>query len=264
METLLIPLKDRHFLWFAGFVATMVFAVSFMGQFATLFLIQKLQVNNTQVQLMLIAAPMLAQLAVLHVWGKAADRMGKKPMLAIAALGLVPVGAAWVLMNSGAIWLGYVLSMLGAALWVGVETANFNLVMQFSGSGEDDDGEAKGGSGYVAVNSVIVNIAGCAGGLLAGWIATLLRDFHWETGWLGAITYFEILFFISAALRLLAVVVFLPRVHEPEARPTMETLRFMTTNIYNNLFSAISVPLRLVKAGLSSGAPDRPGKKREG
>ncbi|HMO26018.1 MAG TPA: MFS transporter, partial [Tepidisphaeraceae bacterium] len=135
-KMLVRPLHDRQFLRFGAFVGVLVFAVSFMGQFVTLYLIQKLHVSNTGIQLMLIAAPMLAQLLVLPMWGRVVDRMGKKPALAIASLGLVPVGLGWCFMNSGAVWLGYLLSVAGGALWVGVEVANLDLIMEFS---EDRD-----------------------------------------------------------------------------------------------------------------------------
>jgi MFS family permease len=239
------PLRDPQFLWFAGFVASLTFAVSFMGQFVTLYVIDKLNVTNTGTQLMLIVAPSLAQLLVLSGWGHACDRMGKKPVMAIASLGLVPVGLAWCFMNDGAIWLGYLLSGLGAALWAGVEVANLNVVLEMAGS---DD--AKGGSraSYVAVNSVIINIAGCLGGLGSGLLAEWLGDRTFELGFLGLapIGFYEVLFAISGVMRLLAVVVFLPRLKEPKARPTHEALRFMTSNIYNNLFSAVFLPMRML------------------
>ncbi|HTL30783.1 MAG TPA: MFS transporter, partial [Tepidisphaeraceae bacterium] len=187
------PMRDPQFLWFAGFVATLVFAVSFMGQFVTLFMIDKLKITNTQTQMMLLVAPMLAQLVVLPVWGAAADRMGKKPVLAIASLGLVPVGLGWCLVSPSQIWLGYVLSALGAALWAGVEVANLNLVLEMAGSSTDDG--QKGGSNYVAVNSVIINVAGCLGGLSSGVIAQLLRNWHWDAAFFGlhTVTFYEVL-----------------------------------------------------------------------
>ena len=95
------PLRDRQFLWFAAFVATLTFAVSFMGQFVTFYLIDKIGVTGTGIQMMLLVAPMIAQLLVLPLWGNAADRMGKKPVLAIASLGLVPVGLGLVLHGAG-------------------------------------------------------------------------------------------------------------------------------------------------------------------
>jgi MFS family permease len=245
------PLRDPQFLWFGSFVATLVFAVSFMGQFLTLYLIEKLKVTNTQTQLMLLVVPMAAQTFVFGLWGAAVDRMGKKPVLAIASLGLVPVGFGWCLMNDQRLWLGYILGAAGAVLWAGVETANFNLVLEMAAS-PDDKSDARAGTSYVAVNSVIINIAGCAGSLAAGVIAQTLRNWSWDLGRFGAVlglppvTYFEVLFVLSGVLRFAAAVIFLPRIHEHSARPAREALRFMTANIYNNLFSAILLPLRVV------------------
>ncbi len=243
------PLRDRQFLYFSGFVALLMFAVTFMGQFVTFYLIRKLNISSTQVQLILLVTPLIAQLAVLGLWGRMCDRFGKKPVLAIASLGLVPVGLGWCFMNSGLIWIGYLLSMGGAALWAGVEVANFNLALEMAGSREHDSDEEGGGSSYVAVNSVIINIAGCTSGVCAGLIASSLRDWSWDVQILGLMpfTYYEVLFLISAVLRMLAVVVFLPLIHEPEARPTIEALRFMTANLYNNAMGALMLPLRTIR-----------------
>jgi MFS family permease len=210
------------------------------------------KVTNLGTQMMLLVAPMLAQLLVLPAWGKAADRVGKKPLLALASLGLVPVGLGWCLLGPGNQWLGYVLSAAGAALWTGVEIANFNLVLELAGSGEaDGDKEQRqGGCSYAAVNSVIINIAGCMGGLAAGCIAEILRDWHWQPLASGkTFTAYDVLFALSGVLRLVAVVAFLPFIHEPAARPAREALRFMTANIYNNLFHAINQPLRFLGIG---------------
>lgn len=257
------PLRDRQFLLFGGFVATLTFAVSFMGQFVTFYLIDRIGVTGTGVQLMLLVAPMVAQLLVLPVWGHAADRMGKKPVLAIASLGLVPVGLGWCFMGPGLHWLGYVLSVAGAALWTGVEVANLNFVLEFSGSRDADAGENRGGSAYVAMNSVIINIAGCLGGIFAGLIANLLKDWHWEPGIPGlhSLTFYEVLFALSGLLRLVAAVAFLPLLREPDAGTTVEALRLMSANIYNNLFSAILMPLRLMR--VRSRESDVPWRVRE-
>ena len=254
------PLHNRQFLWFGGFVATLMFAVSFMGQFVTLYVMEQLALGggsgrsvNSLTQLMLIVAPSVAVLFFVRAWGHAADRMGKKPLLAMAALGLVPIGAGWCLLTSGNIWLGYLLSAGGAILWTGVEVANFNLVLEMSETSDQANGNT-GGSAYVAVNSVIINIAGMLGGLASGVIAELLRDWHWQPlEGFKVFTFYEVLFALSALLRLAAVVIFLPFIHEPAAKPTHEALKFMTANIYNNIFNAVQQPLKLFRAVRNGG-----------
>lgn len=238
LRQLAVPLKNRQFMWFASFAAALMFAVSFMGQFLTLYLQEQIKVSNTKVQLIVLVAPMLAQLLTFTVWGRAVDRMGKKPVLVLAALGLVPVGVGWCFMTHGGFILGFILSALGGLLWCGVEVSNLNLVLELS-SGK----EGVADSSYVAVNIIIGSIAGCLGGLTAGGIGTWLKDWQWITG-LKTFSFYDVLFVLSAVIRLAAVVVFLPHIHEPDAKPARQTLEFMTTNIYNNLFSAAVQPLR--------------------
>jgi MFS family permease len=253
------PLRESQFLWFAGFVATLTLAVSFMGQFVTLYLVVQLHASNLVTQLITLVAPMVAQLAMLPVWGKAVDRMGKKPVLAISAAGLVPVGLGWCFMTTHRLWLGYLLSALGGMLYAGAEVANFNLVLEMSATQELG---REGDSSFFAVNAVIINIAGCIGGVAAGIIAQNFQSLncqpaHWGhwIGWTRPLTFFDLLFGMSALLRLIAVVIFLPRIRENTARPAREAIRFMMSNIYNNLFQALLQPLRI--AGFQEGTNAR-------
>jgi Na+/melibiose symporter-like transporter len=242
------PVRNRQFLWFAGFVATLTFAVAFMQQFVTLYLLDgsKVGVSNATAQMMMLVVPMAAQLLMLPVWGTAVDRMGKKPVLALAGLGLVPVSMGWCLLGPNNLWLGYVLAAAQTVLWTGVDIANFNMVLEMSGSADAPQG-ACGGSAYVAVNSVIINLAGCLGGLAAGLIAESLSHWDWApVAGLKHFTFYDVLFTRSGVLRLLAVAVFLPFIVEPAARPTAETLRFMTINLRDHLSNAAKHPLRLV------------------
>ena len=121
-------------------------------------------------------------------------------------------------------------------------------MLEFSGS-EDGAADKRGGSGYVAVNSVIINVAGCLGGLTSGVLAQWLSTWHYETGLalIPQLTFYEILFAISGVLRLLSVVIFLPHIHEHGASGTRDALRFMSANIYNNLFNAVLQPLRSLR-----------------
>jgi len=247
LHSLISPLRNRQFLWFCAYVAVMVFAVSFMGQFVTLYMIERVRLDNMGVQIMLLVVPMTTQLALMSVWGRAADRMGKKPLLMLAGVGVTVPAFLWVFVTPELWWIGIVASILGAAFWTGIEIANFNLVIEMSDSQRADGQPQVGGSAFMAVNAIVINVAGCLGGLSSGMIAKYLKDWSWVPfEGFKAITYFEVLFIVSGVLRLASVVIFLPFVHEPQARPTVEALRFMTSNIYNNLHNAIHQPLRFV------------------
>jgi MFS family permease len=243
------PLHNRQFLLAVGFTATMTFALGFMGQFVTLYLIDRARATNFQIQVMLLIVPMLAQLLVLPIWGRAADRMGKKPLLVLSGLGMVLPGLGWSALTSRNIWFGYLVAGLGAALYAGIETANQNLVIELSASSDDSD--ARSSSSYVAANTIITSIATCLGGVLSGVVAEALGDWHWHPGgslsFLGFKTfdYYDVLFALSAVFRAAAVVIFLPMLSEPTARPTREAFRFMTANIYSNLVGVVTMPFRV-------------------
>ena len=249
------PFRDRPFLGYCGFVGALTFAVNFLGQFSTLYLLEQVGASNMGTQMILVVAPMLAQLLVLGVWGRAADRMGKKPLLVLASAGLVPVGIGWCFVTAHQIWLAYLLSGLGAALWTGVEVANLNLVLETSGSAD----KQQGGSSYAAVNSVIINIAGCLGGLAAGLIAQAMGNWHWHPSFAWkTFSFYDVLFALSGVLRLAAVIAFVPLLHEPAARPAREALRFITAGLAGLLITTTSQPLRMLGLSRRSRPKARP------
>jgi hypothetical protein len=63
-------------------------------------------------------------------------------------------------------------------------------------------------------------------------------------------SFYEVLFAISASLRLLAIAP-LSFVNEPAAKPTVYALRYMAGNIYNNVVGAVMLPMRVCGAARS-------------
>lgn len=233
MHSFARPLRDKRFLLFAAFVGALMFALNLTGQFTNLYLLDVVKADNVGVQVMLFVAPMIAQLLVLPVWGAAADRVGIRPLLTLAALGLVPVGLGWCFLSPADKWLGYLLTGLGAALWTGVEVANFNFVIEFA------NGDQTAGGSYIAVNMVIINIAGCMGGLSAGVLAQLLNAWHWQPmAGVRAASFYDVLFVGSSALRVLAVLAFFPFLHEPTAHSVKDAARFMLGSAGSGVASA--------------------------
>jgi MFS family permease len=237
------PLANKRFLGFSAFVGVLTFAVNLLGQFATLYLLEQAGASNISVQMIVVVAPMVAQLLVLGIWGRAADRMGKRPLLILSSIGLVPVAIAWCFVMPGRLWLGYLLSGLGAALWAGVEVVNLNLVLESAGGSS----RKNGGSSFAAVNMVIINIAGCLGGLTAGLLGQALDNWHWQPiAACKTFTFYDVLFVASAGLRLFAVLMLVPLLHEPTARSTRQTFRFVSAGLVSLLISLPLQPIRLL------------------
>jgi MFS family permease len=202
----------------------------------------KAGMTNRELQLMMLVAPMAAQFVILPIWGRAADRMGKRPLLVVATLGLVPVGVGWCFVGHESAWVGYVLAAVGMVLWTGVEVANLNMTMEMSGSA--------GGTAYHAVNTAIVNAAACLGGLAWGGIAQWLKDWHWTPGpgW-KTFTSFDVLFVASGVLRLAAVMIFLPHIREAGAKSTGATARFVVGSLWGGWWKVVRRPVEWIVRG---------------
>lgn len=253
------PLKDRQFLAFAAFVATLTLASAPSGTFITLLLVERAGVSGLLVQTMLLVMPLIGSMLTSGIWGRAVDRLGKKPVLRLCGLGTVPVGLGWAAIamyvepGQGLSWpwliLAYVISFGSGAAWSGVEVANFNYVLELAGGRPGASKNKAAGGGYVAVNSVVVNVAGMSGGLLFGAIAGATAGQNWDAGLPGGglIDGLTILFILSGALRLLSVTAVLPLVVEARHRPAREAMSFVTTNLYNNLQTALLQPIRMVR-----------------
>ncbi|MEM8876047.1 MAG: MFS transporter [Planctomycetota bacterium] len=255
LASLKAPLVDGKFLRFAAFVAVLTMSAAPVPQFVNLMLVRELELKSLAIQTMLLVMPMVSQMWSFNAWGRAVDRFGKKPVMAAAMAGIIPVAGGWaiVALNSGngsPLWavaaIGFVTSFMGGIFWSGIEVANTNYVLEMVGSRRD-------GSGYAAVNGVIVNVAGALGGLGFGVLATATRDWQIATP-LGIVTTLAVVMLTSMGLRIVAAVVFLPFVAAEGGLRTRvaarETLRFVGSNLYNNAQSAMFLPLRVGRSRL--------------
>jgi len=232
------PLRDRDFRHFIGYTATLTLAMGFIGQFVWLYVFDVLGLNHTAANVMLVALPLVVWYFAVPVWGRLQDRFGCKPTLVIACLLVVPGGAAWIFVTPENWWLGYLGVLASTVGWAGVELGNFNTLL---GLGASRKGQRQG-SAFLAVNSVVVAIAGAVSGLFGGAMADVLAD--WEGSLMGwRLTYHGVLFIISGALRF-AAVFWLIGMREPQAHSTRSAVRYIAVNIYSNMRQGIFMPVR--------------------
>jgi len=238
------PFRDRNFRHFLGYTATMTFALGYIGQFIWLYLFDVVGMSNTEANLMLVSVPLAISMGSTRVWGALIDRLGCKPSMVIAGLLIVHGAAAWILVTPQHLWVGYLIAMIATAAWPGVDLSNFNLLLRMSAS---EEGQRQG-SAYVAVNSVVMAVAGILSGLFGGVVANMMGDWRGTLlGW--PLTYHGVLFLISGGLRL-ASLLWLIGLQEPEAYSTRDAVRYVVGNIYSNVQQAVFMPVRrLVRLG---------------
>lgn len=235
------PLADRNFRRFMGWTASLTFATAYVGQFVWLYLFDVARMSNTQATMLLVFVPLIVMMLSVRVWGRLIDRLGRKPVLVVCGILIVPGAAIWLFITPESWLLPYVGVVLATLAWPGVEIANFNILLAVS----EGSGERRYGSAYVAVNSIAVACAGVASGVAGGLLAQLLKDVHWFV--MGrTVTYHGILFLLSAALRA-AALLWLVRLEDGKALHTRVALRFMAITFYASLNHTLLMPGRLIQ-----------------
>ncbi len=250
---LIAPLKDRNFQRYLAYNFTLMLALGFLGQYVWLFVFDGAEVSALQANLMLVAVPMILRAVAYPVWGKLVDRLGKKPVMLIAGTMFLFGPLGWLLVTPELIWPGYLLTCISPLCFPGLEIANFNFMLDLA---ETRKGQ-RGGSAYVAVNSIIVGVGGAISGLIGAVVAGAIPDFRvewvmdvpwlmgYEAGAAVVVTYHGVLFLISIGFRVAALICATTLV-EPRATGTREALRYMTASLYSNVRQGVLMPTRVV------------------
>lgn len=235
------PLANRSFRWYLVFTAMLTFSTGFMGQFTWLYVFDVVNVSNLMANILLIALPQLVALSSAPFWGRMIDRLGRKPVAIIAGAGMVHGAVVWIFVSEGHLFPGYAGILLAAFAWPGLELASYNILL---GLVERKAGTAKN-TAYVAINSVVVAVAGLLSGLFGGVLAHNLKD--WHGAWFGLpVTYHGILFLTSSVLRIVGLGAIM-KIEEPGAFSTRSAFRHMAGEMYSNLQGALLMPVRLAK-----------------
>jgi len=240
-ELLRGPLQDRNFRRFLGFSTLLTFSIGYIGQFAWLFMFDVARMSNTQANAMLVVMPLVIFMMSGPMWGRLLDRFGRKPVLIIAGLIVVPGTVGWIFISREHWVWGYLLVVISTAAWPGLEAGTFNVLLNLSDAAEG----RSSGSAYVAINSAACAVTGVLSGLFGGVVAQVLGN--WQTTILGyPLTYHGVLFIISSILRL-AAVGWLIRFEDHRAATARTALRYLGTNLYSNLQQAVFIPGRLLQ-----------------
>jgi MFS family permease len=190
------PPVDRRNLWnFLLFVFAVNFVVSMAGPFFAVYQLKELQYNYLTYSL-LSGVYLVTSLVAMARWGRRADRFGNLKAIWAASLVLPVLPFLWAL-HPGPLYLGLVQALSGFA-WAGFTLCLANFVFD----------AAPGTASFTwfgrlnAALALAVFAGGIVGGFLVGHLPHLFGS------------QLIALFFLSGLLRLVMVLLLLPRVHE--------------------------------------------------
>jgi len=220
-SVLRVPLADRNFRRFLGFSATLTFGVGYIGPYIWLYVFDVVKLNNSMANLVLVAIPLLISLLSVPFWGRMIDRFGRRPVMLIAGLFIIPGGAAWIFIRQSSWHVGYPLASGAMFAFPGLDLAALNLLLSLTTM----PGSRRPNSAYLAVYAVTGALAGALSGVFGGIMARALSG--WEGLFLGwPLTYHGVLFLISGALRALSLL-WLIGLKDRGAHGLRDTLRQM-------------------------------------
>lgn len=214
-ETFTAPLSDPAFRRFLLFAVYWQFAVLVAAPFVLPYFLGPLKMSFTQVAVWSAIAS-VAGLVIAPLWGRLADRVGNKPVLAIATVGagtLLPL--CWMLAGPGRLWPIWVSAVVDALVWGAIGPALFNLALASAPRANR--------AAFIAALSAASGLAGFAGGLLSGPLFTLFQGLELRLGGLQWTAYHWL--FLASGLLRAGAWRFLRPVFEDRAWRTRDLLR---------------------------------------
>jgi len=202
-------LKDTNFLKFVFYIAIWCFAVNVSAPFFNLYMLDNLEINVSLVTIY-TGISTGANMLLLLLWGKLADRIGNRPLLVFVGLlvGVTPL--LWL--GTGAdpislwVWLP-LLHVLTGGTWAAIDLCTNNLMMAVAPVGNL--------SKYFAITGAVAGVSGAIGITIGSFLATLAG----AGGLLG-------LFVLSGVLRLFALLPLL-FVQEERSVPLAQLMRVL-------------------------------------
>ncbi|MFB2878319.1 MFS transporter [Floridanema aerugineum] len=192
-------LKNGNFLGFLLYSALWSFAVNVSAPFFNLFLLDNLAIDISIVTIY-NSLGAGANLLMLMVWGKLADRVGSRPIMIVIGILVALTPLLWLESGTSStfLWIWFpLLFVLGGGTWAAIDLCSGNLLMSVT--------PLRNQSIYFAIAAAVPGVTGAMGITTGSFLATAI-----DIGGLPGI------FALSAMLRLVALLP-LVFVHEQRA-----------------------------------------------
>ncbi|MBW4561668.1 MAG: MFS transporter [Mojavia pulchra JT2-VF2] len=201
--------KDANFVKFVLYLSIWCFAVNISAPFFNLYMLDNLDIDISVVTIY-HGLGTGANMLMLLLWGKLADRIGNRPLLLLVGVLVAVTPLLWLVVGSDQIsywvWLP-VLHILAGGTWAAIDLCTNNMMMGIA--------PLRYQSSYFAIAGAIAGITGAIGITAGSFLATLPN----AAGLLG-------LFVLSGLLRMVALVP-LVFVHEQRSMPLGQLMQIL-------------------------------------
>jgi MFS family permease len=220
-QVLFEPFRSKAFARFVTFWCSAMFGQMLMGPFTTVYLLEILLLDFTQVSLYMQVIPNIAIFLAARQWGRMIDRYGCKPVLTVAMTVQTVLPCLWILTSANRWWLLMPVSFVSGFFWSAMDLGAVNMLIRSSPD--------RNRSAYVANYSLLSGVLGNAVPYLtAGAFLSIVHPIAESLNMtiLGSqVTRFHLLFLLSGLVRLVVLLLVLPRLDDPQSRETGEMLR---------------------------------------
>lgn len=201
--------KDPNFLRFLLYIGVWMFAVNLSAPFFNLYLLDNLSLDIRWVTLYNSLAAG-ANMLMLVVWGRIADRVGNRPLLMFSGILVAITPLLWLgtSTNNWSLWLWLpALHLLTGGTWAAIDLCSNNLQIGVA--------PTRNQASYFAIAAAVAGVSGAIG-TTAGGLLTQFADYGGLPG----------LFALSSVVRLVALLplIFVHERHGQSLRQVMQVL----------------------------------------
>lgn len=204
---------NKHFMKLLVFYTIWLFAANIAGPFWNIYMLEDLQMNFTQMSLYTQIVSNVATVLIISRWGRLIDRYGNKPVLQMAAVLVVISPLPWFFSTPTTTIFVLISNIIGGCSWPVSDICQQNLYLSHSPQTHR--------SMYIAVFLGCISLFGVAfSNAVGGW---LMQNPFSELAshqyvFLGMnMTNTRYMFLTTIVLRLIVMLVFLPRISEENA-----------------------------------------------
>jgi MFS family permease len=205
--------SDKAYMRMVLSMTAWMFSVQISAPYFNVYMLENMRLSNFQITIAGQVVSNLFLVLVVSRWGAALDNYGSRPVLTLAGFLTSFSPIIWTAIGPGMLWAVILANVLSGATYCAVDLSAQNLFM----SQARDDNRSM----YIAVYFFFTQLTGLAlGSTVGGWLLdnVLYRVETYRWTLLGSpVSRYNVLFFLSGALRLLTVTLLIPRIREEGA-----------------------------------------------